>query len=346
MLRLYTPIKHDIFTLHTLLEKVVCNVWCSANNDSCDDKLEQAFKDIYNYSYKSTPKIKKTLKDEVERIYDIFKGLTPEVRTQVKDAFITNNDIEALCSGASPVYLSALPDVVENDIKPLFKWCYEKLLEQGKVAGDKMEYYNRLVKYPDNDFDTCPCCGLIDIESAESICREDYDHYLPKARYPFASVNFLNLIPICKKCNQDRKKTKDPIENDRLAFYPFSTGEHNIEINLNYIADINKKDKELNFSDLEINLNGQADKIETWDWLFDIVTRYEDKVKTFSKRFLKEIKRRHERFQKSDNAWTYLNTLDELIEDYKFDYYDDKKFLKIAFLKAIKNDAEFKAVYE
>ena len=58
------------------------------------------------------------------------------------------------------------------------------------------------------------------------------------------------------------------------------------------------------------------------------------------------VKRRHERFQKNDNTWTYLNTLDELIEDYQFDYYDDKKFLKIAFLKAIKNDAKFRAVYE
>lgn len=346
MLRLYTPIKHNIFTLHKLLEKVVCEVWCNADNDSCDDKLEQAFKDIYHYSYKSTPKVKKNLKDEVERIYNIFKGLTQAVKDDVRTAFKTNNDIESLCNGTSPVYLSALPDVVKDDIKPLFKWCYEELLEKGKVAGDKMDYYNELINDPDNDFDTCPCCGLIDIESAESICREDYDHYLPKSKYPFASVNFSNLVPICNKCNRDRKKADDPIENDRIAFYPFSTDEHNIEIKLNYTADINKEDKELTFTDLKINLNGQVDKIDTWDWLFDIVTRYEDKVKTFSKRFLKEIKRRHERFQKIDNNWTYLNTLDELIEDYKFDYYDDKKFLKIAFLKAIKNDAEFMSVYE
>jgi hypothetical protein len=55
MLRLYTPIQHDIFTLHLLLEKVVCDVWCTACNIPCDDKLEQNFKDIYHYSYKSTP---------------------------------------------------------------------------------------------------------------------------------------------------------------------------------------------------------------------------------------------------------------------------------------------------
>lgn len=346
MLRLYTPIKHDIFTLHNLLEKVVCDVWCKACDDSCDSKLEQAFKDIYHYSYKSTKTVKKTLNDEVQRIYSEFKKLNQHDKNLIKSAFKTNNSIEQLCNGLVLNHLKELPEIVENDIKPLFKWCYETLLEKGKVAGDKMEYYNELIQHPDNDFDVCPCCGLIDIESVDSICREDYDHYLPKAHYPFASVNFLNLVPICNKCNRDRKKAKDPIENDRVTFYPFSTAEHNIEISLSYKADISKEDKELNFTDLEINLNGQEDKIETWDWLFDIVTRYEDKVKIFSKRFLKEIKRRHERFQKSDNTWTYLNTLDELIEDYEFDYYDDKKFLKIAFLKAIKNDAEFISVYQ
>ncbi|RXG15964.1 hypothetical protein DSM03_103149 [Leeuwenhoekiella aestuarii] len=346
MLRLYTPIKHDIFTLHTLLEKVVCDVWCTANTDSCDGKLEKAFKNIYNYSYKSTPKVKKTLKDEVERIYEKFKNFNQHQKNLIKASFKVSNSIEELCKGTILSYNKELPLDVHNDIKDLFKWCYENLLEKGKVAGDKMEYYNQLIKHPDNDYNVCPCCGLIDIESSESICREDYDHYLPKSNYPFASVNFLNLIPICKKCNQDRKKAKDPIEKGRVAFYPFSSERHNIEINLNYIADINKTDKELNFQDLNIILSGQKDKIETWDWLFDIVTRYEDNVKTFSKRFLKEIKRRHDRFQKFDSSWTYLNTLNELIDDYQYDYYDEKKFLKIAFLKAIKNDSKFKAVYE
>lgn len=341
MLRLYTPIQHDIFTLHNLLEKVVCDVLCTACADSCDSKLEQAFKKNYHYTYNGSQ-----LKVEIERIYEIFKGFTPEVRTEIRNAFITNNDIESLCNGTNPVYLSALPNVIEDDIKPLFKWCYETLLDKGKVAGDKMEYYNKLIKHPDNDFDVCPCCGLIDIESADSICREDYDHYLPKAHYPFASVNFLNLVPICNKCNRDRKKAKDPIENDRIAFYPFSTVEHNIEINLNYTADINKEDKELNFIDLEINLNGQADKIETWDWLFDIAIRYEDYIKSKAQGWLRELATRFERNKRRGHGLSYLEIINDHIEDYEDDKYSEKKFLKIAFLKAIKNDGEFKAVYE
>jgi len=346
MLRLYKPIRHDIFKLHALLEKVVCEVWCTASDDVCDDKLDNEFKKIYKYSYKSTKKVKKTLKEEVERIYEIFKTLTPEQRESIKQAFVTNNKIETLCNGATPVYISQLPDVVANDIKPLFRWCYEKLFDNRKVLGDKMDYYNQLIKYIDNDFDTCPCCGLSDIESSDSICREDYDHYLPKSHYPFASVNFKNLVPICNKCNRDRKKAKDPIENDRIAFYPFSTEEHSIELSLEYVADIDNITKQLKFSGLKIDLIGDTRKINTWDWLFDIKTRYKDQIKTFTKTFLKRIERRHEDFLKLDENWSYANTLDSLIEDYKFDYYEEKKFLKIAFLIAIKKDVEFMKVYE
>jgi hypothetical protein len=209
-----------------------------------------------------------------------------------------------------------------------------------------MDYYNQLIKHSDNDFDTCPCCGLIDFESAESIRREAYDHYIPKATFPFASVNFKNLVPLCYKCNSDRKSTKDPIENARVAFYPFSTAEHTIEINLNYTADIDDDTKELNFTDLKINLTGQALKIETWDWLFDIATRYEDRIKSFSKQFLKEIKNWDKIFNEDNEVWTYEQTINRLISNYEFDYYDDKKFLKIAFLKAIKNDTNFMSVYE
>ena len=339
MLRLYTPIEHDIFTLQTLLEKVVCDVWCTACNDSCDGKLEQAFKDIYHYSYKGN-----LLKGEIERIYDIFKGMSQEEKDVIKTAWEINNNIENLCNGTAPTYLADLPDEVENDIKPLFKWFYETLLEKGKVAGDKMDYYNQLIAK--NDFATCPCCGLIDFESVDSIRREAYDHYLPKAIYPFASVNFKNLIPLCYKCNSDRKSTKDPIENDRISFYPFSTADHNIEIKLNYIADIDDDTKGLNFNDLEIILAGETDKIETWNWLFDIKDRYGDTIRRFTLTFLKKIARRHQIFLKSNEDWTYENTLNQLIEDYEFDYYEDKKFLKIAFLKAIKNDAELMEVYK
>jgi len=344
MLRLYKPIDHEIFALHKIFEHVVKEVWCKACNDACDDKLENNFKKIYNYSYKSTPKKKKTLKDEVERIYDILKGLTSDEKKAINDAYETNNKVEQLCNGELPVYLKDLPSVVEDDIKPLLVWCYETLLDKGKVAGDKMEYYEKLIKA--NGFDYCPCCGYVPFEGPESICREAYDHYLPKSEYPFASINFLNLVPLCYKCNSDRKKAKDPIENDRLAFYPFSTEEHNIEINSDLTLDIDLKTKQLNFADLDIKFSGDAARLETWDWLFAISDRYKDRIKKFTHRFLRKIKRRHENFVDNDATWTIEKTLNWFLNDYKEDYFSDEKFLKVAILNSIKLDQGYLQVYE
>lgn len=342
MLRLYKPIiKHDIFKLHSVLENLVCNVWCEACNDICDDKLHADFKAIYHYAYKSTKANPKTLKDDVERIYELFKGLTRNEKDNVKTAFITNNNIEALCDGSPPVYLADLPDVVTNDIKPLFKWCYETLLDQGKVVGDKMKYYNELIE--SNKYDTCPCCGIIPIESADSICREDFDHYLPKSKYPFASVNFLNLVPLCNKCNRDRKKAKDPIENDRVVFYPFSNEEHSILINYSYSVDLEIVKTNINakLNHLTINYTGEANKIATWDWLFGISTRYNDILNTKAQGWLRELVNRYYRNKKLAHGLSLQEIIQHHIEDYEENKFSELKFLKIAFLQALLQEKSF-----
>jgi len=336
MLRLYEPIEHNIFTLQSLIEHLVCNVWCEACDDICDDKLEDRFKVIYNYTIKENV----TLRSDVERIYNIFKTLKSEEKELVKKSFVVNNSIEALCNkDIFPVHLDELHSVVATDIKPLFKWLYESLLDKSKVAGDKMEYYQSLIRH--NDFQTCPCCGLIDFESFESKYREAYDHYLPKSKYPFASVNFQNLVPLCYKCNSDRKKAKDPIEGDRVVFYPFSKEEHSIVINSDFSLSINLLTLEAELQNLVINFIGDADKIKTWNWLFDIEERYNSQIRGFVKTFLNQIKRQHRQFAILNPDWTYLQTLDYFISDYKYDYYDDKKFLKIAVLEGVKKDDAF-----
>ena len=85
----------------------------------------------------------------------------------------------------SQFVLGDLNEIVEKEIKPLLKWCYEELLDKAKVKGDKLEYYKRLNGL--NNFNECPCCGLVIFEDEESDNdeREAYDHYLPKSKYPF-----------------------------------------------------------------------------------------------------------------------------------------------------------------
>lgn len=333
MLRLYRPITHDIFKLHKILEYLVCSVWCEAEPETTFESLvNDELKTILRY------KVNKdySFLQKVEYIYEIFSGLSPVQKQATRDAFKTNNEIERLCSKTlKPIYLSDLPDIVETEIKSLFEWCYNELLDKAKVSGDKLDYYKELIE--ENDFQYCPCCGLIDFEShtPENEVREANDHYLPKSIYPFASVNFQNLVPLCYKCNSDRKSTKDPIENLRVAFYPFSINPQNISISIE--IDKSKDLDSLLRGDLTISLIGETEKVETWNWLFEIDTRYNDKIRPRVKTFLRELKNRFRQQKKDNPALTFEEIIDREIELYEEDKFSDWKFLKIPFLTELKN---------
>lgn len=340
MLRLYKPIEHEIFELNDLLKHLVCCVWCEADGNTCDSKFQDELKPLLSYSYKKRP-----LKDEINKVYLHFRGFSVNQKKSIEEAFENTNEIEKLCNGElSPVYLDTLPSIVKLKIKPLFKWFYEELLNKTKVAGDKLDYYKKLINT--NDFYYCPCCGIIKFESTDlsNQVREAYDHYLPKSEYPFASVNFKNLVPLCYKCNSDRKKAKDPIQKGQKAFYPFSAIAHILEINLN-IAPNQDLDK-LQRKDLNFEFVGDKDKIQTWKWLFEIEERYNDTIREFSKSFLRKLKRKHDKFKEDNENWTYLKTLEHHIDDYKYDEFEDVKFLRIAYLKELKNRKDLIEVYD
>jgi hypothetical protein len=334
MLRLYKPIQHDIFKLQTMLKQLVCNVWCGANANDCESKLDADFKVLYQkYDW---------LKLKVDKIYIKCKKLSSDERKAIKDAFETNNKIEELCNGTIiPTYLNQLNSVVENLMKPLLVDFYEDLLKKAKVPGTKKDYYEKLVE--ENEFKDCPCCGLIYFEPKDSDNREAFDHYLPKSIYPFSSVNFQNLVPLCYKCNSDRKGKKDPIENGKKAFYPFSNITHEVEINIS--IDHSKDLRRLERTDLKVEFKGDKQKLDSWDRLFAINDRYNDTSRDILKRMLRMIKRRHIDFQGNNTNWIYSDSLDKLIEDYKNDKYDEKKFLKIPLMIELKNCSSLIDVY-
>jgi len=126
----------------------------------------------------------------------------------------------------------------------------------------------------------------------------------------------------------DRKGEKDPIEYKKTTFYPFSnTNSYRIQISIQ--IDKTKDLGNLERKYLQINLLGDTEKIETWDRLFDIKERYNDTTRGLLKANLKKLKRRHKIFTENKEDWTYLNTLDERINDYENDKYEDFKFLRI-----------------
>jgi len=337
MLRTFKPIKHPIFQLHLQLEHLVCQVWCNASlNETCAELLQEEFEALYNkYNW---------LKELVDAIYEKCKPLSAQERADIREAFNINNRIEELCNGTlSPITLSQLPSIVETDMKPLLVRFYDYLIDRAPVPGDKLDYYKKLIIK--NPYETCPCCGLTPIESAETHYREDNDHYLPKAGYPFASVNFKNLVPLCGKCNRKHKSTKNPFENGRVSFYPFNPNHQEIGIETVIVDSADLDYRKLKEEDVLINFDDDADKINTWDWLFKINKRYNEETRKFSKTELRGIANRLFRNNKRKNGLTYDEILEDEIDNYEIEKYEDRKFLKIPFLKEIRRNPNWMAVY-
>lgn len=67
---------------------------------------------------------------------------------------------------------------------------------------------------------TCPYCNRNYTTTIDDIgIRPDYDHFLPKSKYPYFCVSMYNLIPCCKSCNW-LKKDFDTM--DKPFIYPFN----------------------------------------------------------------------------------------------------------------------------
>ena len=339
MLRTYKPLaNHPIFVYQQHVEHLVCNVWCRAEAGVvCRDLLTEEFRVFYDRGGKSI-----WLKESVDEVYELCKLLTADERTSIREAFFVNNDIDSFCeSQKKPIELNTLPAVVENKMKPLLVKFYSDLIS----AKEKLTYYNDL-KTHNGDFKFCLCCGLIPVESAESHYREDNDHYLPKAEFPFASVNFGNLPPLCSKCNKKCKSTKNPFENGRKSFYAFKPLDNEFDITVSITATSATSYLALKEGEVGLTFNNDVDKVNTWDWLFEIATRYNEEVRQFSKTELRILANRFKRNEERKKGETYEQIVNDAISDYEIDKYDDRKFLKKNFLKEILNKPEWMGVYD
>jgi len=320
--------------LHQYLEHLVCQVWCNASNEhTCAQLIEAAFEPAYQkYAW---------LKTGIDAVYEKCKLLTTGERAQIREAFAVNNRIEDLCEGRlTPIPLSALPQVVETDMKPLLIKFYDELLDRAEIPGTKLDYYNQLIKR--NKFTTCPCCGLSLIETAASHYVEDNDHYLNKAEYPFAVVNFCNLVPLCSKCNKKCKGTKNPYEAGRVSFYPFNGARPDITLTIT-LANTDTLDyRDIKAEEITIDFDNDPNKTATWDWLFRIKERYNEQLRPLSKTELRLMAKKF----RNNKGKTYEELLDEVIDEYEDEKYEDRKFLKIALLNEIKTRPEWLAVYQ
>ena len=300
MLFNYRYVNHSIEGFQVYLDHLVKEVWCKATNDFSMDLLHADLRDIileiYNIENGTTRgKVGDWLYGPIRNIYELFRTqLTADQRLQVAVWYDHNNDIEALCSGdlvklpATYIDIRKINGDLETALKDFCTSLFTDVIYLKSVTsriGEIGAHYAAFVE--ENKEDKCPYCGYGDIKGKHYNRREAYDHFLPKGTYPFNSVNFRNLAPMCHECNSTYKLRLDPLrhidpitrkqtEARRKAFYSYATVAPDVIVTMTLK---NKDIANLLPADIDLQLTslGRDEEVEAWKDIFGIDERYKAK---------------------------------------------------------------------
>jgi 5-methylcytosine-specific restriction endonuclease McrA len=358
MLFPYTYVPHQMEKMQTFIDFIFYAVWCQAPLKR-PYRLElfasnpELFEVMTAFHYDDS-KGAEFFAGHVERIYALFVPLSACQVEQLRLWYWANNDVERVCANDPvmsvkryadfPAELKDLRDQLASFFKGLYSHVDVAALK--KWISDIDGHYESFVKV--NDTGKCPFCGINDLLGQYHSKREAYDHYLPKALYPFNSINLRNLVPACHHCNSSYKTSKDPAHTPkdpagavqrRAVFYPYATEPHAIELQVSLkhadIPNLKPEDVSLLFGPDEI-----SEEIATWKDVYDIEERYKAKLCTKSdgKAWFAQVV----------DEWKELGrTPQEFLEAVALGArkrpYTDCTFLKKPFLEACKDAGLFNA---
>lgn len=288
MLFPYTYVPHQMEKMQEFIDFIFYEVWCKApasgpfglNLFNANAELHEVMEAFY---YSDTQGAD-FFYGHVERIYGLFSKLTAAQINQFQRWYQGNNDLDKVCANDPATHLARYADISSNhkdladQLGSFFKGLYSQpflgLAALRAKIGDIDNHYQDFVAV--NKVGKCPFCGIGDIKGQHHSKREAYDHYLPKALYPFNSINFHNLAPVCHECNSTYKLSKDPVHNAagrRKAFNPYASANYAIQIHIDLPhADIDA----LTPADIVMHFGPAvlAEEIETWTEIYGIEERY------------------------------------------------------------------------
>lgn len=298
MLFPYVYVPHAMEKMQDFIDFIFFEVWCKAPG-ACPFGLHlfdsnPELKEVVTAFHYSDAQGANFFNGQVQRIHALFATLPPAHITQLQDWYRGNNNLEQVCTNhpasslAHYADLDALSQELGRQLAVFFKGLYSPSLLGLKALKDKIgdidAHYQVFVRA--NATGKCPFCGLYDLLGEYHSKREAYDHYLPKALYPFNSINFHNLVPACHYCNSSYKGSKDTTHTPkdpcgqqarRKLFYPFAPQPWHIDVQVGLkcgaVESLQPGDIALDFGPAEL-----TEQIETWKDVYGIEERYRAKL--------------------------------------------------------------------
>lgn len=298
MLFPYTYVPHQMEKMHAFIDFIFHEVWCKAPTGGdysldlfvANPELHEVMT-AFHYDDSNGAEF---FSGHVERIYGFFSVLSDTQISQFQQWYQGNNDLEKVCANDPTIQLARYSDIAAShkdlatQLGTFFKGLYSRSLLnlvalRGKI-GDIDDHYQTFMQA--NKTGKCPFCGVNDLLGEYHNKREAYDHYLPKALYPFNSINFRNLVPACHHCNSSYKTSKNPAHKPkdptravqrRAVFYPYKQAAQSIELQITLqhsdITKLTPADITLHFSPAVV-----AEEIDTWKDVYGIEERYKAKL--------------------------------------------------------------------
>lgn len=281
----------------------------------------------------------------VETIYNIISQYSDIQKSDVKRFYQINTNISQLCTDKriQPVSYDDLTRFDQN-LSSNIKKFYDLLYGSGSILGLKeileiSNFKDHYKKFKEKNSNICLCCGIQKLETVKEY-RSDYDHFLPKSIYPFISINLMNLVPTCERCNQKFKNTKDPLLDEgnrrRKVLYPYEE----IDYNLNIEVCINDFSQGCRIEPENIGISFNSDKlsdeeINTWCSLYSIIDRYQS-LCSFDDDGLRWIEDARNAMKRDNSTFSdYLNAQKEIYHDSKLKFpFFENRFIQIPFLEA------------
>jgi len=340
MLFPYTYVPHQMEKMQEFVEFTFFEIWCKAPiGQPFHPDLYAAKPDFKNlmsefgFSSKSAERAKTFYKD-IKEIYALFSGLPPQDIDKFKQWFSDNNDIEKICANDPAVNPVRYKDVIGGYPKlggrlaDFYRGLYDQsllgLAALKNIIGELSDHYRQFFKQ--NLTGKCPFCGVSDLKGINHTRRDAYDHYLPKCRYPFNSINFRNLVPACHECNSSYKLSSDPVLKGgvrRKAFYPYSTSKQPIEISAELIFSTNTVPLNISLSFGPTWLNVE---IDSWKAVYGIEERYKAKLRSpDAQDWLEEFR--------ILNRCYGVKAADHIVNMSEREQFANSNFLKTAYLK-------------
>jgi len=353
MLFPYTYVPHAMEKMQEFIEYIFFEVWCKAPEghpfgfDLFNAKPD--LKAVMEAFYYSDAKGADFFYGHVEEIYGLFATLSSAQIDQLQTWFNGNNNIAGSCQKDPTVTIARYSDLeafhptIAEALAVFFKGLYSKnllnLAALKSVIGEIDDHHTKFTEV--NKKGKCPFCGINAVKGIYHSKREAYDHYLPKGKYPFNSINFNNLAPACHECNSTYKLSKDPLYNAkdpllaqtggrRKSFYPYQTIPYDIELDVV----LNSPDwTNIALDDVTLSTGPEElrEEIDTWLDVYGIEERYKAKCcgENDGKYWIEQV---WDEWQENDKTPDeFLSTLERHA---RLNPYAEANFLKKPFLEA------------